>query len=153
MLMFDHGNGGCTGSKLLVDIIPPPADGLGYGRVRIAIWPQGRVGARPGWHTFDCRRETAVEILPTGVAHMLTVLRGGEDPVMAERGVRSVRSDDNARIYLDRCASPFEGSLNLHIMVDRAGGPEHGRFTLTQTEAVALEAALTAAMGQVAFGR
>ena len=146
MMTFEHGNAACTGSQMLVDMTP--ARNGGKGTVRFAIRPQGEVGTDACGHGFEECGEMSITLTPTNVAHVLAVLRGREDPVMGTRGVRSCM-DEGSTLFMDR-ADPV--GVEVHIRMKMEEGTAHGRFTLTPTEALALEVALSAAMGRVAFG-
>lgn len=149
MMTFEHGNAECSGSQLAVDVIPPKDEARGM--VRIGIRPQSATGAGVRRHGFDAGCEVAVSLTPQNAAHVIAVLRGGRDAVMARRGVASCGGEESV-LFLDAVTQPYEG-FAAHIReLDADGAAIHGRFTLTKTEGIALEAALTSAMGRVAFG-
>lgn len=155
MMTFLHGNQEGTGSKLEVEI--SPAEGCEIGTVTFRILPQCGTRRDYGRHQYTSDGETSVSFRAEQLGHVLSVLRGCTDNLTKHksRGLSESRNPEarNNCLYIDAITTPFVGYA-IHIKC-REGDSDccrHGRICLTLSEAIVLEAALTSAMGKVAFG-
>lgn len=151
MMTFEHGNMENTGSQLLVNITPP--DGFENGSATFTIRPQHSPKNGFSCHQFSESGELSVSLNPHKVAHILTVLRGDSDSAGGSKGLggEGGYGSDTAILYMDSVSKPFDGYA-IHIKNVCGGAVRHGRIILNLTEGVALETALTSAMGRIAFG-
>lgn len=157
MLTYEHGNRECTGSQMLVDI--RTADETGGGGAVFMIRPQIGVRDAQGGHRFDDGEggQIAIEVSVQKVAHIIAALRGGMDDG-GEKGGRMLDGidaygDEKRVMYVDAVMKPFRGyAFHIKSIPASIGAQRHGRIVLNQTEGLALESALSASMGRIAFG-
>lgn len=159
MLTYEHGNRECTGSQMLVDI--RTADEPGGGGAIFIIRPQCGLRDARGMRMFDDSEDgqISIEVSAQKVAHVISALRGGADGDLdgggrMVGGVDARRAEERRVMYVDAVARPFRGhAFHIKSIPASGGGAQrHGKIVLNQTEALALEAALSASMGRIAFG-
>ena len=136
---------------MLVDV--QPSDGHSNGLVIFTIRPQTQARAVNESHQFGIDGEISIKITATKVAHILAVLRGGNNPEKQERFVEGTlpQGDERCVMYIDHVTMPFNGYA-FHIKNITSTKIAHGRIILSISEGYALNVALTSAMGHIAFG-
>ena len=156
-LALYHPNAKNSGSAVRFAVIPATYDHDGSLRLVIAK-QQSVAGPTGGWAAFDWANAATVKLAFVEVAEFLAVL-GGQASVLAHAGKEGLYHNTPATttsISFKRSEDPCRPGFLLGVGHTPKADPnarQYHTFAFTPAEALGLRLALTAKMGELAFGK